>query len=243
MGSQDKLGDPPEGKPEKKADDVPLFPDADRKHISEVPRRKPQTADPQGPNATVRQYRILNRLTGALVFVTIAGVAVNILLWHQAAEQSDIAKVSSFAAVYADSLTERMLKESQANNVIANRPWVGVEDIGFAGGALGIRYKNYGKLPALHVRCAQASAMGIRRLMIGTFLADSSNLRGVGVVSPSDFAWQPISKADGISDEICVFGIVVYSDIFNEKDTTKFCKVFDSKSGTWFSVDGYNTMK
>lgn len=120
------------------------------KNIPKRERAQTSPADKTDESPTVRQYRILNRLTGALVFVGLVQLLVNYLLWNEAGKGSS-------AAVRADSLTQQSIRLAKQNYIEENRPYVfpGTPTVGlsqFGEMVVSLPITNYGHTPAYDVR-------------------------------------------------------------------------------------------
>jgi hypothetical protein len=179
-----------------------------------------------------RQNRRMTRLTAGLILIGVVGIPLTI--W-----QAATADKSANAAKSAAAAAEASLKRTEAAFHIEQRPYVWVRTFKLdqrelfpeRASSVTVYIKNAGRSPAVHLSTGQDID---RHCLVGT---DAARLFDGGeiailpvqlegaVLTSDEEQYFPVScpVRSSPTDVVLVYGVMTYSDLFNEPHRTDYC--------------------
>lgn len=191
-----------------------------------------------------------SKLTVATQVATVLLSIISIgLLYFLSSQQSKVARKALAEAEKSDSVNHN-------NFIIENRPWVGLKNIEYGWDkhenamVVQFTFQNYGKLPALHVEGGTSHpTISAKAPHYQPYYVGGASI-SVGVISPAGQLFQRIPETIGSSKmtqilqgrkRMYISGMVTYTDVFHQADTTIFSYFWNGKD--WVPTQSDNEMK
>jgi len=190
-----------------------------------------------------------------IIAITIILAVLNYLLFEITSKSVNLVKDSVAEMKKADSIAESALELSKKNFIIENRAWVGLDNVTNEDM---LRIKNFGKTPAEDIWIGQKQFKSFTNFPTRPRI-NSIDFKKIGTLSPTENRHVeflgitiPQNPADGeyVIEKVrgknvlyCLYGVIVYRDIYGGRDTTEFSFIADTVGHYGFLPFVINGMK